>query len=210
MNGGGTGCLCALGLESHPALLAAVYTFGKAAGCHGAVIITKEVVKQYLVNYARPFIYSTSLPPHSLCTIERAYDTMIGIEGERLRHRLFELVTLFRQRFVEQFKVTFHIEDENEIHDDLLLTSYSPIQAVMCRGNQHCTRVAAMIREKGSFDVFPIRSPTVPKGEERIRIIMHAHNNEEQVTDLVQCLSKYMIESMKIQSRSNLPTVSKL
>lgn len=209
-SGGGGGCLCALQLESHPALLAAVYTFGKAAGCHGAVIITNEVLKQYLINYARPFIYSTSLPPHSLCTIECAYETMTGREGEKLRHQVFKLVHLFRQQSVEEFKRTFSIEDDEKIHKHLLLTSYSPIQAVMCRGNEHCIRVATMLREKGRFDVFPIRSPTVPKGEERIRIIIHAHNNEAQVIELVQCISKFMVESMKTEAEFERQKLAKL
>ncbi len=209
-SGGGSGCLCALELESHPALLATVYTFGKAAGCHGAVIITSNIVKQYLINYARPFIYSTALPPHSLCTIECAYDTMIGEEGEALRQRVFRLVDVFRSSFVEEFKRIFGVDDDNEIHNNLLRTSYSPIQAVMCRGNEHCRRVATMLRENGSFDVFPIRSPTVPKGEERIRIIIHAHNTEQEVFDFVRCISKVMVESMKIGAESDRRKISKL
>ena len=87
---GGTGVLAALELENHPALLAAVFAFGKAAGCHGSVIVGSNVLIQYLVNYARPFVYSTSLPSYFLWTIKCAYyDTMIGKEGTKLRGKVF-------------------------------------------------------------------------------------------------------------------------
>lgn len=63
----------ALGLEAHPALLAGMHSFGKALGVHGAVVVGSVTLKEFLVNYARPFIYSTSLPLHRcvwvcLCT----------------------------------------------------------------------------------------------------------------------------------------------
>lgn len=202
---GGTGVIAALNLENHPSLLAAVYTFGKAAGCHGAVVITKEVVKQYLINYARPFVYSTSLPPHSLCTIECAYDTMIGEEGTKLRKKVFGLVRLFRKRLLSEFGLnqndSFHQKKNN-----VLLNSSSPIQAIICRGNERCINVSQLLRKLGPFDVFPIRSPTVPKGEERIRIIIHAHNNEKDILHLVKCLSVTLKES----SSERMPFLSKL
>ena len=195
---GGTGVLAALNLESHPSLLASVYTFGKAAGCHGAVVISEEVTKQYLINYARPFVYSTSLPPHSLCTIQCAYESMTSKSGELLRETVFSLVRLFRTSIMKEFQQS---SKTSKSHNDdggggdpnrILLESYSPIQAIICRGNERCIHVSKMLREVGPFDVFPIRSPTVPKGEERIRIILHAHNTEMEVIHLVKCLHKLM------------------
>jgi len=180
---GGTGVLSALNLENHPALLAAVYTFGKAAGCHGAVITGSKVLIEYLINYARPFVYSTSLPSHSLVAIKCSYDTFIGIEGERLRSKVFHLVHFFRSNIETALK------DESA---DYLLPSPSPIQAIICRGNEHCVEVAKELKELGGISVFPIRSPTVPKGEERIRIILHEHNTEMEVVHLVKCILRFM------------------
>lgn len=54
----------ALGLEAHPVLLAEMHSFGKALGVHGAVVVGSVILKEFLVNYARPLIYSTSLPLH--------------------------------------------------------------------------------------------------------------------------------------------------
>ena len=194
---GGTGVLAALDLEYHPSLLAAVYTFGKAAGCHGAVVISKDIVKEYLINYARPFVYSTSLPPHSLCTIECAYDTMTNNQGEILRQKVFNLVRLFRTSIQNEF---------GRLSDDILFNSVSPIQSIMCRGNKRCVDVVNMLRKMGPFNLFPIRSPTVPKGEERIRVIIHAHNSEREVKHLVQCLCIILKERdcNKIHSLSKL------
>lgn len=54
--------MSALGLEAHPALLAGMHSFGKAFGAHGAAVVGSSTLKEFLVNYARPLIYSTSLP----------------------------------------------------------------------------------------------------------------------------------------------------
>jgi 8-amino-7-oxononanoate synthase len=182
---GGTGVLAALELEDHPALLAGVFTFGKAAGCHGAVIIGSQILMDYLVNYARPFIYSTSLPSHSLYSIKCAYETMISQEGEALRSKVFWLVALFRSEMMQALRS--HGRDQS-----FLLPSPSPIQAVICPGNEHCIAVSKKLRVLGGIGVFPIRSPTVPKGGERIRIILHAHNSKEEVLHLVNCLVRLM------------------
>jgi len=179
---GGLGVLSALGLETHPAILAAVYTFGKAAGCHGAVIVASVAVVQYLVNYARPFIYSTSLPPHSLLSVKCAYDTMFGEEGDLRRNKIFHLVALFRHRLLESLKSYSSLST-------ILLPSPSPIQAVLIPGNDRCIRLAEKMRNEGQFDVYPIRSPTVTKGSERIRIVIHFYNSEQEILDLVVFLT---------------------
>lgn len=67
----GRGLVSSLGLEQHPALLASMHSFGKALGVHGAVVVGSSVLRQFLINYARPLIYSTSLPLHRYvrCTL---------------------------------------------------------------------------------------------------------------------------------------------
>ena len=224
--GGGTGVLAALNLESHMALLAAVYTFGKAAGCHGAVVIAQNVVIRYLINYARPFVYSTSLPLHSLCSIQCAYETMISHDGDLLREQLFLLVNVFRDSFNKKFPN----QNTNE-HDPIegnhiltLLRSHTPVQAVLCKGNERCVRVAKKLQQLGEIHVYPIRSPTVPIGEERIRIIIHAHNTEDEVLHLVSCFKQVIMNEyvamknrrlhkslpMKTIRKIDFPAISKL
>jgi 8-amino-7-oxononanoate synthase len=180
---GGTGVIAALNLENHSSLLASVYTFGKAAGCHGAVICASKIVTEYLVNYARPFVYSTALPPHSIATINSSYDTMISQEGEQLRDHLFFLVRFFQSKFINALK---HIGVDS--FHNILLPSPSPIQAILCPGNEECIHMAKVLRDEYNFDVYPIRSPTVPNGSERIRIIIHSHNTSNDVLRLVDAL----------------------
>jgi 8-amino-7-oxononanoate synthase len=201
---GGTGALAALNLEHHPALLCSVHTFGKAAGCHGAVVAGSNIVISYLINYARPFVYSTALPPHSLVSIQQSYESMMSEEGEKRRKVVFHFVRVFRQAMnigLSSFGRGCQFE---------LLPSPSPIQAVLVPGNESCISICTELREVDRFDVYPIRSPTVPKGKERIRIILHAHNKEEEVRALVKALLLSFRRSMVFSDSMRSFTTSKL
>jgi len=178
---GGAGVLAALNLESHPALLCSIHTFGKAAGCHGAIVAGSSTLIEYLVNYARPFVYSTALPQHSLVSIQQAYKSMMGGEGEIRRTKVFSLVRFFREGISADLNADFPGSGFE------LLPSPSPIQAVVVPGNERCISVCQYLRNVG-FDVYAIRSPTVAKGKERIRIILHAHNSEDDVSGLMKML----------------------
>ena len=201
---GGVGALAALNLEQHPALLCSIHTFGKAAGCHGAVVAASNTVISYLVNYARPFVYSTALPPHSLISIQQSYESMMSEEGERRRKKVFHFVRLFRQE-MERGLSSFGKESKFE-----LLPSPSPIQAVIVPGNERCISICKDLRDVNRFDVYPIRSPTVPKGKERIRIILHAHNREEEVNALVKTLLMSFRRSMLFSDSMRSNSISKL
>jgi 8-amino-7-oxononanoate synthase len=106
---------------------------------------------------------------------------MTSKQGDEMRAKVFGLVSLFRDEMMEALR----LGGRNE---HFLLPSPSPIQAVICPGNEHCIAVSKKLRALGGIGVFPIRSPTVPKGEERIRIIVHAHNTKQEVLNLVECL----------------------
>jgi 8-amino-7-oxononanoate synthase len=175
----GMGVLAELGLERHPALLCSIYTFGKAAGCHGAVICGSKAVIDYLYNYGRPIIYSTAIGLHSLVTIGCSYESMNGEIGMRLREKVHSGVRLFRQLMIEVMSAA-----KGSIK---LVDSVSPIQALVVPGNATCSNFCQRILKKSSYQInlFPIRSPTVPKGSERVRIIIHAHNSRDQIFKLV-------------------------
>ena len=178
---GGTGVLAALNLEHHSALFCSIHTFGKAAGCHGAVVAGSNTLISYLVNYARPFVYSTALPTHSLVTIQQSYESMMGNVGEDRRKKVFQLVRLFRKKMLDGIDI---LKQEYPNSDFELLPSPSPIQAIVVPGNEQCISVCQYLRNVGNLDVYPIRSPTVTKGKERIRIILHSHNTENEVNEL--------------------------
>ena len=184
---GGTGVLAAAGLEHHRSLLCSVHTFGKAAGCHGAVVVASQTMVNYLINYARPFVYSTAPPPHALVTIRCAYESMMGREGEDRRLKLFGLVRLFRRSMEDRLMQPSAALIATKCRSPVLLPSPSPIQAVLVPGNRRCVELCSRLNSR-SFDVYPIRSPTVTKGQERVRIILHSHNTEEEVLGLVKAL----------------------
>ena len=172
----GRGLVCQLGLEKE--VFARVHTFGKAMGCHGAIVIGAEVLRNYLINFARSFMFTTALPMHSLIQIKTAYEEMdqAGFDNSKLHF----LIALFRKNF--------------QSHQDVsLIDSFSPVQSVVIPGSARAKKVAAHLQKNG-FDVRAIVSPSVPQGKERLRISMHQHNSEEEVMGLLERLHEIMIE----------------
>lgn len=166
----GEGLVASTTSHTHPCLLANVITYGKAFAAHGAIVLTRQEVRDYLINYARPFIYSTALPPHSVSVLRAAYAFAKTSTAKEIRSRLWSLVEYVHREF------------QTHLPPQALLPHIpmSPIQGIRVPGNSVCVKVANHIRSCG-FDVYPIRSPTVPKGTERIRIILHAHNTTTEV-----------------------------
>ena len=163
---GGAGLACREGLQSE--VLLRVHTFGKAVGLHGAVVVAPEEVKQYLVNRSRPFVYTTALPAGACRRLEGQLREMVGADGKR--EQLAELSARFRK--------ALGLPDAG---------LWSPIVPWLCPGNAEVRDLAARVRAAG-FDVRPILSPTVPAGEERLRIVLHSFNSTSQVDDLASLL----------------------
>lgn len=157
----GEGLVQARGLED--AVFARVHTFGKALGCHGAVVLGSQTLREYLINFCRPFIYTTALPPHSVIAIWTAYQ--LFPEMPEVRAHLFQLSAL------------------------LNTTTEGPIHCFVIPGNDKVREVANRIQEHG-YDVRPILHPTVPQGQERIRICLHGFNTIEQVQKLQQLIDQ--------------------
>jgi 8-amino-7-oxononanoate synthase len=157
-------------------IFARVYTFGKALGMHGAAVVGSAELRTYLVNFARPFIYSTALPPHALISIREGYN-LLPVAGEE-RTQLQNVIKTFTNAAKERLP-------------GKLQRSCTAIQSVIISGNENAKSVAKNLQEKG-FDVRPILSPTVSAGTERIRICLHAYNTEVEVNDLVNELAKLL------------------
>jgi len=164
--GKGTGLCVKLGIEKE--VFARIATFGKAYGCHGAAVLGSNELRNYLINFSRPFIYTTALPLQSVLTIKKAHEFLIG-NTDRIK-KLKENIEFFQ-------KITFDFQL-------LTFNSNSAIQCILIPGNEEVKRVAKKIQEKG-FDVRPILSPTVSKGQERLRICLHSFNTEQQIKELV-------------------------
>ncbi len=176
----GVGLVQELGLEKE--VFARIVTFGKAMGCHGAAILGGHDLKNYLVNFARSFIYTTGLPPHTLATILSAYQQLSEeVKGKQKLHTNIAILQLDVRC--------------SDLHS-LFIPSRSAIHSCLISGNDKVKKISDKLKEKG-FDVKPILSPTVPAGEERLRICLHSYNSQDQIKELVQELLSVSINNPK-------------
>lgn len=160
----GAGLVQQLNITTH--CFARIHTFGKAVGCHGAIVLGSHTLQQYLVNFSRSFIYTTSLPETSIHALQTSYSLFPAMQAERQQlHRLIERFQAAPLRYQK-------------------LISTTPIQAVVVPGNVEVKELAAMLQRNG-FDIRPILYPTVPKNSERLRIVLHSFNTMEELDRLI-------------------------
>jgi len=162
----GEGLVCTLGIQNK--VFARIHTFGKALGCHGAAVVGNELLKQYLVNFARSFIYTTALPGHAVHAAYCAYQYLA--EHSFTNQPLHELVAHFRGTISRSGS-----EGWKE--------SNSQIQALVVGDNERCRQLASKLQSAG-LQINPILHPTVPLGMERLRICLHTFNTRQQIDDL--------------------------
>ena len=161
-------------LNLHDKVFARIITFGKALGCHGAAILGSEQLKNYLVNFARSFIYTTGLSPHSVATIFVAYQHLSKSQQER--EKLFQNIAYFESCLPTSIS---HLPSKSTIH------------SIIIPGNERVKSIAQQLQQKG-FDVKPILSPTVPEGQERLRFCLHSFNSEQEIRDVLTELKKIL------------------
>lgn len=178
---GGAGLVCHLGLQQN--FFARVYTFGKAMGVHGAVVVGDKELIDYLVNFGRPFIYTTGMPLHSIIAIDEAFSLLAKqpFLQSALQERIKQFASLFPAH--ENFK---------------RLPSDTAIQPIIVPGNARAKRMATALQKKG-FDIRPILAPTVREDEERLRICLHTYNTEEQIKALCQTLNQAFSEDTSLR-----------
>ncbi|WP_440068869.1 aminotransferase class I/II-fold pyridoxal phosphate-dependent enzyme [Tenacibaculum discolor] len=168
----GFGLIQKLQLENN--IFARIITFGKGLGCHGAAILGSEQLQQYLVNFARSFIYTTGLSPHALATIKIAYEELAFSNSlEKLQENI--------QHF---------ISESNRLQLSFIESS-SAIHCCVISGNERVKNIALQLQKSG-FEVKPILSPTVPLNQERLRFCLHAYNSKEEITDVLEKLATFV------------------
>lgn len=134
-----------------------VGTFGKAAASAGAFAVTSSEIKSLLINLARPFIFSTALPPVNIAWSILMIEKITGMD--EARRNLAEISGLFRQRIDE---ISGNVSQ-----------STSQIIPFMTGDASKALSIASRLRDKGIV-ALPIRRPTVPPGGERIRFSLGA------------------------------------
>jgi 8-amino-7-oxononanoate synthase len=163
----GEGLVQMLNLQTK--IFARIHTFGKAVGVHGAVVLGSTILRDYLINFSRSFVYSTALPEQAVAHIRASYELFPSLIQERMHLR----------RLIDKFK--------NSTSAFQHLTSDTPIQGVLIPGNDQVKRVADYLH-KNNLDVRPILYPTVPQAKERLRIVLHSFNAENEMELLLNCL----------------------
>ena len=163
------------GQQWHDKVFARIMTFGKGLGCHGAAVLGNQDLKDYLVNFARSFIYTTGLSPHAVATILMAYQHLI-VEKKGIQ--------ILRENIV-------HFNQEKNILGlkPMFVRSKSAIQCAIIPGNEKVKEVALNLQSEG-FDVKAILSPTVPEGQERLRFCLHSYNSKEEISEVLRHFSQ--------------------
>ncbi len=157
-------------------IFAAIYTFGKAFGSHGAVITGSNKLKSYLINFSRSFIYTTAMPLHQVLGIKFALQE---IQGSTEIKKLINNIQYFRQQVAKRNLQQYFIE------------SKSAIQSCILSDSQRVKTIAKQFVHHG-YDVKPILSPTVPLGKERLRFCIHSYNTKDQIDEILELLTTFV------------------
>jgi 8-amino-7-oxononanoate synthase len=176
---GENGCGLIQQLQVQNKIFARIMTFGKGLGCHGAAILGSDELKNYLVNFARSFIYTTGLSPHAIATIYCAYQELSNEKAAQ--QALRENINFFNQQ-----KQLLGLKP-------LFVRSKSAIQSAIIPGNEKVKSIATQLQQN-RFDVKAILSPTVPEGQERLRICIHSYNSEAEISKILELLATFVFQ----------------
>jgi glycine C-acetyltransferase len=148
-------------------------TFSKAFGSFGSYVAASREIIDYLVNKARSFIFSTSLPPSVLAASLAAVDLVDSEEGAELRNRLASNAEYFRSRLLD---AGFDI-----------MGSETQIIPVLVGPADKTMKFAGRLLDKGIF-VQGIRPPTIPAGRCRLRCTVMATHGLEDLQRTVKAI----------------------
>ncbi|MDR7130199.1 8-amino-7-oxononanoate synthase [Algoriphagus sp. 4150] len=152
-------------------VLATVVTYGKAMGVQGAAILGSFVLKEYLINFASPFIYSTAMSDIQYESIQAAYQYVD-------KHTELAIVLQERIRYFRAHQLSKISQDD------------SPIQAIQFTSTDQL-RKAVQELAKTNMQTYAVFSPTVKQGDERLRICLHLFNSNQEIDRLCSIISNY-------------------
>lgn len=155
-------------------------TLGKGFGSYGAYVAASAEMCEYLVNRARSFIFSTSLPPAVLAASLAAVEVVDSPEGASLRQKLAANVALFKERLAHAGLQTMESETQ--------------IVPVFVGDAEDTMRCSAKLLDEGLF-VQGIRPPTVPAGSCRLRCTVMATHAEEELVAAAQKIARVVGEA---------------
>ncbi len=144
-------------------------TFGKALGSFGAFAVSNKTIINYLINKARSFIFSTSIPPINIAWTNWLLTKKLDYITKQ-KHKL-ERIVVATHKYLES--------------NDIETISKSQIIPIVLGSDKKAVKVAEQLRDLGYF-VLPIRPPTVPPNTSRLRLSLTADLEFEQIKKLIE------------------------
>ncbi|KAJ6622953.1 pyridoxal phosphate-dependent transferase [Mycena sp. CBHHK59/15] len=188
----GRGRVAQLGLENK--VLARLHTFGKALAATGAVILTSTLIRDYLLNYARSLIYTTSLSFANIIAADSSFDLLMDGTAQQLSKKVLDL----SQYFVEGLRPRLHdipihlLSLPTHLHLQQSSTLASPIIPIMTTRPRPLSTYLLHL----GMNARPITWPTVPKGKDRVRVCLHAGNTTSDVDMLIEGMVRWSEEQV--------------
>ena len=172
----GKGLIAQLGLEKKVHL--SLSTFGKAYGTMGACVFGSKFLIDYLLNYARSFVYSTAIAPGAVAAMQKA--VQVAARENFRRESVLKMSANFRQKIL---KAGFNC-----------LQSETHIVPIVLKSVEKTQKCRDFLIEKGFYTAC-IRPPTVPSGTARLRININAAHREKDIDSLAEALIYYIHSS---------------
>lgn len=210
----GRGLLSALQLADAPEVLIRLHTFGKGAGGTGAMILCDTLVKQYLLNYAKGLIYSTFMSVPALCLL-RASLALLSADNETLTRGDDEDSEAIREADpcalrcralwdrVHYLSSLLHRPDSATLFPGLEFADHFASPIIPIRTSR-AVELSDFLRSRG-FRVMPVRYPTVPRGQERIRICLRAEIPYSVIESLVETMGLWARHGSSVSQDSESP-----
>jgi 8-amino-7-oxononanoate synthase len=156
-------------------IFARIFPLGKAFGMEGAFIAGSAILRNYLINFSRPFIFTTGPAPFKVTALREQFTKYKAIDFNN-QHPTLRMKELLIKNLTSQFELSYG--------------KYGNIVMVIIPGNDQVMIAAEYLQQKGFF-IKGIRSPTVPIGREGLRICIHTYNTEEEIKSFCNHLMQY-------------------
>ncbi|CAK9786368.1 putative 8-amino-7-oxononanoatesynthase [Cutaneotrichosporon oleaginosum] len=170
-------------------------TFGKGAGASGAVLLCSPILRSFLINFARPFIFSTAMPLSTVVALEAVWDLLASRHGDAKRADLTRVIANLHTHLAPLLARTpsslLRLPDPTPVPfpgaTGLDPSPPAPIVGLLTP-TPHA--LSAYLLERG-FIVRPVVPPTVPPGRERVRICLRAGVSDARVAELVGAIGEW-------------------
>lgn len=172
---GENGCGILEALQLHSERLIYIGTLGKAAGISGAFICGEATLVEFILQKARPYIYSTATPPAIAHALLCSLQLITSAEGKQRRQQLGQIIATW------QAEMVFSSWQK--------MTSTTAIQPIILGENKTALAVAQRLTEAGYW-IPAIRPPTVPSGSARLRVTFSASHTIAEVRELIDTLKQ--------------------